>query len=140
MYNKACNSAGVGSTVRGSNFGGGGEIFHTYPDRPWGSPSLLYNGCPVFPGSKERPGRDADPSPLPVPWSRKGKASCTSTPRMGGTDCTEPQCLYKGALYFLHNSECEIFIINTNNTRLGYKIYFYIYPTYFAVICAKLSP
>ena len=23
---------------------------------------------------KERPGRDADPSPLPVPWSRKGRA------------------------------------------------------------------
>ena len=22
----------------------GGEIFHTRPDRPWGSPSLLYSG------------------------------------------------------------------------------------------------
>ena len=26
-------------------------------------PSLLYNGYRVFPGGKERPGRDADPSP-----------------------------------------------------------------------------
>jgi len=26
--------------------------------------SLLYNGYRVFPGGKERPGRDADPSPL----------------------------------------------------------------------------
>jgi len=49
-------------TVRGSN-PGGGEIFHTCPDRPWGPPSLLYNGYLVFPGGKERSGRDADPSP-----------------------------------------------------------------------------
>ena len=42
---------------------GGGEIFRTCPDRPWGLPSLLYNGYRVFPGGKERPGRDADPSP-----------------------------------------------------------------------------
>jgi len=47
--------------VRGSN-PGGGEIFRTYSDRPWGPPSLLYNTHPVFPGGKERPGRDADPS------------------------------------------------------------------------------
>ena len=33
------------------------------PDRPWGPPILLYNGYRVFPGGKERPGRDADPSP-----------------------------------------------------------------------------
>ena len=42
---------------------GRGEIFRTCPDRPWGPPSLLYNGYRVFPGAKERPGRDADPSP-----------------------------------------------------------------------------
>jgi len=53
-----------GWTVRGSNpGGGGGEILRTCPDRPWGPPSLLYNGYRVFPGGKERPGRDADPSP-----------------------------------------------------------------------------
>ena len=40
-----------------------GEIFRTCPDRPCGPPSLLYNGYRVFPGGKERPGRDADPSP-----------------------------------------------------------------------------
>ena len=32
----------------------------------WGPPSLLYNGYRVFPGSKERQGCDADPSPLLV--------------------------------------------------------------------------
>ena len=34
------------------------EIFLT-----WGPPSLLYNGYWVSPGGKNRPGRDADPSP-----------------------------------------------------------------------------
>ena len=52
----------MGWTVRGSN-PGGGEIFRTCPDRPWGSPSLLYNGYWFFPGGKKRPGHDADPSP-----------------------------------------------------------------------------
>jgi hypothetical protein len=52
----------TGSTVRGSN-PGGGEIFRTCPDRPWGPPNLLYNGYRVFPGGRKRPGRDADLSP-----------------------------------------------------------------------------
>jgi hypothetical protein len=43
---------------------GEGEIFRTYPDGSWGPSSLLYNGYRVLPGGKERPGRDADPSPL----------------------------------------------------------------------------
>jgi hypothetical protein len=47
---------------RGSN-PGGGEIFRTCPDRPWGPPSLLYNGYRVFPGGKVRQGRDTDLSP-----------------------------------------------------------------------------
>jgi hypothetical protein len=52
----------TGWTVWESN-PGGGEIFRTCPDRPWGPPSLLYNGYRDIPGGKERPGRDADPSP-----------------------------------------------------------------------------
>ena len=36
-----------------------GEIFRTCPDQPWDPPSLLYSGYRVFPGGKERPGRDA---------------------------------------------------------------------------------
>ena len=39
----------TGWTVRGSN-PGGGEIFRTCPDRPWGTPSLLYKGYGVFRG------------------------------------------------------------------------------------------
>jgi hypothetical protein len=83
--------------VRGSN-PGGGEIFCTCPDWPWGSLSLLYNGYQVFPRGNEQPGRDADPSPLSSAMAMKGE-SYTSTPHMGHTACTEPQCLYEGALY-----------------------------------------
>jgi len=59
-----------GWKVRGSN-PGGGDIFRTCPERPWIPPSLLYNGYRLFSGGKERPGRDADPSPILVPWSKK---------------------------------------------------------------------
>ena len=60
-----------GDSVRAGRSGDripvGGEIYHTRPDWPWGSPSLLYNGYRVcFPGVK-RPGRGIDhPSPLSV--------------------------------------------------------------------------
>jgi hypothetical protein len=40
-----------------------GRDFPHLPDRPWGPPSLLYNGYRVFPGGRKRPGRDANPSP-----------------------------------------------------------------------------
>jgi len=71
----------------------------------WGPPSLLYNGYQVFHGGKERPGRDADPSPPSSAVVMKGY-SYTSTPPMGHTACTEPQCLYKGDLYhFIYSME-----------------------------------
>jgi len=54
-------ATGYGLDGLGSNTGGG-EIFCTCPDRPWGPPSLLYYGYRAFPGGKERPGGDADPS------------------------------------------------------------------------------
>ena len=51
-------------TVRGSNPGwGGGEIFLTRPDRPWGPPSLLYNGYRVSFSGVKRPGRGTDHPP-----------------------------------------------------------------------------
>jgi hypothetical protein len=41
----------MGGTVLGSN-PGGGEIFRTRPDRPWGPPNILYNWYRVFSGGK----------------------------------------------------------------------------------------
>jgi len=81
----------TGWTVRGSN-PGGFEFFHMCLDRPWGPPSLLYNGYRVFPGCKEGPGRDADPSPPSSAVVMK-EYSYTSIPLMRCTACTEPQCL-----------------------------------------------
>ena len=37
--------------------------FSARPDRPWGPPSLLYNGYRVFSGGKVRRGSAADHSP-----------------------------------------------------------------------------
>jgi len=45
----------------GSNTGG--TRFSARPDRPWGPPSLLYNGYQVFPRGKVWPVRAADHSP-----------------------------------------------------------------------------
>jgi hypothetical protein len=48
-----------------------GEIFRNRPDRPWGPPSLLFNGYRVsFPGVK-RPGRGFDRSPHLAPRLKK---------------------------------------------------------------------
>jgi len=67
---------------RGSDSPGGGEIFRACPDRPWGPPSLLYNGYRVsFPGIK-RPRRGVDHSPHLAPREKK-EYSYTSTPPYG---------------------------------------------------------
>ena len=65
---------------------------------PAAHPASWYSGYRDFPGSKERPGRDADPSP-PSSAVVKKEYSYTSAPPIIRTACTEPQCLYKGALY-----------------------------------------
>ena len=50
-----------------------GEISRNCPESPWGILSLLYNMYRIFPGGKERSGRDADLSTLLVPWSKKSR-------------------------------------------------------------------
>ena len=107
----------TGWTVRGSN-SGEDEIFRTCPDRPWGPPSLLYNGYRVFPEGKQRPRRDTDNSPPSSSVVMK-EQSYTSTPPMGRTACTEPQCLYRGgALPFtLHNLYSLLNIIKVVKSR-----------------------
>ena len=61
-----------------------GTRFSTRPDRPWGPPSLLYNGYWVFPGGKVRPGRAADHSP-PSSAAVMEEDSHTSTHPLGHT-------------------------------------------------------
>jgi hypothetical protein len=57
---------------------GGGEIFRTHPDRPWGPLSLLYDKYRVFPGVI-RPGRGVDHPPH-LALRLKKEYSHTSTP------------------------------------------------------------
>ena len=54
-----------------------------------------------FPAIKSGRHVTLTPHPLLVPWSRKSRA-IPLLPPMGRTDCTEPQCLYKGALYLIY--------------------------------------
>jgi len=55
-------------------------------------------GTASFPGVKSGGGVTLTPHPLLVSLVMK-EYSYTSTPLMVRTACTEPQCLYKGALY-----------------------------------------
>ena len=91
---------------------------------PGAQPASSKMGTGSFRGVKMGGGVTLTPHPLLVPWSRKIRAisllplwtvrpvqslsACTtmhftftytSTPPMGRTACTEPQCLYNGALY-----------------------------------------
>ena len=52
-----------------------GEIFRTSSDRPWalGPTQSPVQWVPGLSRGKEWPGRDADPSHLLVPWSRKSR-------------------------------------------------------------------
>ena len=68
-------------SVRGSN-PGGGEIFSTRSDRPWGPPSLLYNGYRVIPGGKAAGAWRWPPTPQLAPRLKKDH-SYTSTPTSG---------------------------------------------------------
>ena len=61
-----------------------GTRFSACPDRPWGPPSLLYNGYRVFPGGKVRPGRAADHS-TPSSAAVMEEYSYTSTQPLGHT-------------------------------------------------------
>jgi hypothetical protein len=65
---------------------------------PGAHPASCTMGTGSFPGGKERRRRDADPSPPSSAVVIKGQ-SYTSTLPMGRTACTEPECMYKGALF-----------------------------------------
>ena len=91
---------------------------------PGAHPASCTMGNVCFPGVKSGWGVTLTSHPLPVPWPRKSRvipllplwavlavqslSACTtvhftftytSTPPTDRTACTEPQCLYNGALY-----------------------------------------
>ena len=76
---------------------------------PGTHPASCTMGTGCFPGVKTGRGVTLTPHPLLVPLVMK-EQSYASTPPMGHMDCTEPQCLYKGALdlYFFTLKLSEI--------------------------------
>ena len=105
MWEGRDSSVGIATrydwTVRGSN-PGGGEIFRTRPDRPWGPRSLLYNGYRCFPGVK-RPGSGVA-HPPPSSAEVKERVELTSTPSLGlrGPSYGEPD----------GNTECQQAVVH----------------------------
>ena len=73
---------------------------------PGAPSSLLYNRYRVFPRGKERPGLDADPSPPSNAVGHERVELYLYSP-MGRTACTEPRCLYEGALYLCLGRSCN---------------------------------
>jgi len=137
----------TGWTVRGYN-PGGGEIFRTCPDRPWGPPTLLYNGYRVFSGVKSGRGVTLNPHPLLVPWSRKSRAIplrplCSIRPVQCLSACTRVHFTFtlhndvrrdlvpKILLYCIIAVSCLRFCVQPD--------YGYILPKYVAVLHIKLS-
>jgi hypothetical protein len=59
---------------------GGGEIFRTSPDRPWGPHSLLYNAYRVFFSGVKRPGRGVDHPPHLAPRLKKERSYTSAAP------------------------------------------------------------
>ena len=84
------------------------------------------------------------PHSLLVPLVMK-EYSYTSTPPMGGTACTEPQCLYKGALYLychlltsLHLQQFK-HVPNSITTLVIEDLFINIYYIYI-IVTIKISP
>jgi hypothetical protein len=75
LYSRYSDSIRAGRS--GDRIPVGSEIFRIRPDRPWGPPSLLYNGYRVFHGGKAA-GRGVDHPPHQAPRLKK-EQSYTST-------------------------------------------------------------
>jgi len=101
-----------------------GARFSARQDRPWDPPSLLYNVYRVFPGGKERPGCDADPS-TPSSVVVKNEYSYYSTPPIDRTACTEVQCLYSIAITLL-----QLWAVRTVQSLRACTVELYLYSPY----------
>ena len=81
---------------------GGGKIFRTRPDRPWGPTSLLYNGYRVFPGGKVRPGGGVDhPTPSSAEVKKKNRA-ITLLPLWAFVACSRVKFTFKFYMYVMN--------------------------------------
>jgi len=81
-------------------------------------PASCTMGTGSFPGVKSGQGVTLTPSP-PSSAVVKKEYSYISTPPMGHTACTEPQCLYNGALYL--SLTCSRTTITRYTVRYSHK-------------------
>ena len=88
---------------------------------PGAHPASCKMGTRTFPGIKSGRGVKLTPHPLLVPLVMK-EYSYTSTPPMGRTACTEPQCLYKGALYLFFYLGENGYIFLTKGRQLSVDV------------------
>ena len=80
----------TGWTTLGSNLGED-EIFRTRPDRPWGPPSLLYNGYRVSFEGVKRSGRGVNhPPQCSAEVKERTELYCHSGPSWPVIGCTLP--------------------------------------------------
>ena len=87
---------------------------------PEAHPVSYTMGTGSFTGVKSSRGVTLTPHRLLVPLVMK-EYSYTSTPPMGRTACTEPQCLYKGDLY-LYSSTLKCFTIDVKKENRNFDI------------------
>ena len=80
---------------------------------PGAHPASCTMNTGSFPGVKSGRGMTLTPHPLLVPLVTK-EQSYTSTLPMDRTACTEPQCLYKGALYV---TQCTSLVIRRSRVQ-----------------------
>ena len=104
-YRCVCGPGSVVGIATGYGLGGpgiesrwGARFFVTVQTGLGAHPASCTMGTGSLLWVKSSQGVTLTPHPLLEPWSRKGRA-IPLLPPMGRTACTEPQCLYKGALY-----------------------------------------
>ena len=135
----------------------GGENLRACPDRPWGPPSLLYNGYRVIPrGVKRNRGVKLTPHPLLVPWSRKSRAIpplplWAVRPVQSLSACTRvhfivinllmPNVDYNGRTAPLTSKCCILYIYSTNigTENVKHGVYSPFFPLKNAVCFINLT-
>jgi hypothetical protein len=109
MYIGPGSSVGITTELRAGRSGDrtpvGARFSSLVQTGPGSHPAPCTMGTRSLPGIKSGRSVTLTPHPLLVPWSWKGRP-ITSTPPKGRTAWTEPQYLYKGALYLLSKSTC----------------------------------
>ena len=100
-------ATGYGLDGPGIEYRWGARLSAPVQTGPGAHPASCTMGTGSFPGVNSGRGVTLTPHPLLVPLVMK-EYSYTSTPPVGHTACTEPECLYIGALYLYLGIENQV--------------------------------